>query len=81
LKRHLSLSEVALSPIGGSPPAAEDNTVTVGFESDDCDPDYQTVIDRRAVSLDPPANRPWALVRPTCGSGQPHVRDRGSHDV
>lgn len=39
--------------------AAEDSPATMGFQSDDCDHDYQVVIDRGAVSWEAPANRPW----------------------
>ena len=39
--------------------ATEDSAATVGFESDDCDRDYQAVIQRGAVPLEAPGNRPW----------------------
>lgn len=38
--------------------AAEDSAATIGFESDDCERDYRAVIQRGAVSLEAPANRP-----------------------
>ncbi len=36
-----------------------DTPVTVGFESDDCDRDYGAVIERGAVAVEGPSNRPW----------------------
>jgi len=41
--------------------AAEDSPATLGFESDDCDRDYRTVIARGAVPLEAPANRTWGV--------------------
>jgi len=39
--------------------AAEDSPATLGFESDDCDRDYEAVIARGAVSVAAPADQPW----------------------
>lgn len=36
-----------------------DSKVTIGFHSENCDRDYQTVIERGGISLEPPADRPW----------------------
>ena len=41
--------------------AHDDVSATVGFESDDCDRDFQTVLDRGAVALEPPSNKPWGV--------------------
>lgn len=41
--------------------AAEDTRATIGFESDDCDRDYRAVLERGAVTLEAPANRPWGM--------------------
>jgi uncharacterized glyoxalase superfamily protein PhnB len=41
--------------------AAEDSSATIGFESDDCDRDYRAVVQRGAVPLEAPANRPWGM--------------------
>lgn len=39
--------------------AEEDSPATIGFETDDCDRDFEAVVGRGAVALDPPSNRPW----------------------
>ena len=36
-----------------------DSAATVGFESGDCNGDYQRVLARGAVSIDEPHDRPW----------------------
>ena len=41
--------------------ATDDVLATVGFESDDCDRDFQTVLDRGAVALEPPSDKPWGV--------------------
>jgi catechol 2,3-dioxygenase-like lactoylglutathione lyase family enzyme len=42
--------------------AAETDTVaTIGFKSDDCDRDFRAVVERGAVALDPPSNKPWGV--------------------
>lgn len=41
--------------------ADQDTRATVGFESDDCDRDYQRVVQRGAVSLEEPTDRPWGV--------------------
>ncbi len=39
--------------------ATEDTAATIGFESEDCDRDFAAVLERGAVALDPPSNKPW----------------------
>ena len=41
--------------------AEADSPATIGFESDDCDRDFQAVVGRGAVSLEPPENKPWGI--------------------
>jgi catechol 2,3-dioxygenase-like lactoylglutathione lyase family enzyme len=41
--------------------AKDDVPATVGFESNDCDRDFQTVVERGAVALEPPTNKPWGV--------------------
>jgi len=41
--------------------ANDDDPATVGFESDDCDRDFQSVAERGATVLEPPANRAWGV--------------------
>ena len=42
--------------------AAETDTVTtIGFESDDCDRDFQAVVERGAVVIEPPSDKPWGV--------------------
>jgi len=41
--------------------ASLDVPVTVGFESDDCDRDFRTVIERGAVALEPPTDKAWGV--------------------
>jgi len=38
-----------------------DVVATVGFESDDCDRDFQTLMERGTVSLEPPTNKNWGV--------------------
>jgi hypothetical protein len=38
-----------------------DAPATLGFESDDCDRDFCAVVERGAVALDPPADKPWGV--------------------
>ena len=40
---------------------AVDSPATLGFESLDCDRDFLTVIDRGAVAVESPANKPWGV--------------------
>ena len=41
---------------------ANDNvSATVGFESDDCDRDFQLVVGRGAVSIEPPTDKEWGV--------------------
>src|SRR5436190_14016031 len=39
--------------------ADTDSPATIGFESDDCDRDFRAVMERGAVAIEPPANKPW----------------------
>ena len=42
--------------------AAEDDiAATVGFESDDCDRDFQTLLERGAIALQPPTDKDWGV--------------------
>ena len=39
----------------------EDVAATVGFESCDCDSDFQTVVGRGAAILEPPTDKEWGV--------------------
>jgi catechol 2,3-dioxygenase-like lactoylglutathione lyase family enzyme len=39
--------------------ALSDSTVTVGFDSEDCDADYRTLTGRGAETIAAPQDRPW----------------------
>ncbi len=39
--------------------ASTDSATTLGFASEDCDADYQTVTGRDAETVEPPQDRPW----------------------
>ena len=41
--------------------ANDDVSATVGFASDDCDRDFQAVIERGAIALEAPTNKPWGV--------------------
>jgi len=41
--------------------AYDDVSATVGFESDDCDRDFRTVLERGAIALEPPTNKAWGV--------------------
>jgi len=41
--------------------APADSPATIGFESDDCDRDFEMVVSRGAVSIEPPANKEWGV--------------------
>lgn len=41
--------------------ADDDVAATVGFESDDCDGDFRTLVERGAVSLAPPTDKDWGV--------------------
>ena len=41
--------------------ADDDVAATVGFESNDCDRDFQTVIGRGAIALEPPTDKDWGV--------------------
>jgi catechol 2,3-dioxygenase-like lactoylglutathione lyase family enzyme len=41
--------------------AETDSSATIGFESDDCDRDYRTVLERGAVAIEPPSNKTWGV--------------------
>jgi uncharacterized glyoxalase superfamily protein PhnB len=51
--------------------AAYDVSATVGFDSDDCDRDFRAVVERGAIPLEPPTNKPWG-VRAAYFKGQAH---------
>jgi catechol 2,3-dioxygenase-like lactoylglutathione lyase family enzyme len=38
-----------------------DSAATIGFESEDCDGDFRTVVGRGAVAIEPPSDRPWGV--------------------
>lgn len=38
-----------------------DSPATIGFESDDCDADFQAAVKRGAVSIEAPSDRPWGV--------------------
>ena len=38
-----------------------DSPATLGFESDDCDRDFQTVVERGAISIEAPVNKEWGV--------------------
>jgi len=39
--------------------APADSTLTLGFDSEDCDRDYRTVTSRGAETIEAPRDRPW----------------------
>ena len=39
--------------------ASTDSTVTISFDSEDCDADYRTVTGRGAETIEAPQDRPW----------------------
>jgi len=41
--------------------ADDDVVATVGFESDDCDHDFQILVHRGAIPLQPPTNKDWGV--------------------
>ena len=41
--------------------ARDDSAATVGFESDDCDLDFQGVVERGAIPLEPPSNKSYGV--------------------
>ena len=41
--------------------AKDDVSATGGFESDDCDRDFQVIVERGATALELPANKPWGV--------------------
>lgn len=41
--------------------AETDSLATIGFESDDCDEDFRAVVERGAVPIEPPSDRPWGV--------------------
>ena len=48
-----------------------DSIMTLGFESRDCDADFDAVVKRGAIAIESPADRPW-------GSRAAYVRGPGS---
>ena len=41
--------------------SATDTHATVGYDSDDCDEDFRSVMSRGAIALEPPSDRPWGV--------------------
>ena len=41
--------------------AGDDVSVTVGFESDNCDRDFTALLERGAVVLEPPTDKAWGV--------------------
>ena len=41
--------------------AQSDTVATIGFESDDCDRDFRAVVERGAVAIEPPSDKPWGV--------------------
>ena len=41
--------------------AVIDSPATIGFESSDCDRDFRAVVERGAVSIEPPGDKPWGV--------------------
>ena len=50
--------------------AEADSVATVGFQSDDCDKDFRTVVERGAIALDAPSNKSY-------GARTAHVQGPG----
>ena len=50
--------------------AEADSSATIGFESDDCDRDFRSVVERGAVVIDPPSDKVW-------GSRAAYIRGPG----
>ena len=58
-ERMATLSFPALTLILDS--GKDDVPATVGFESDDCDRDFRTVVERGAVIIERPTNKEWGV--------------------
>lgn len=41
--------------------ADSDSPATIGFESENCDEDFRAVVERGAVPLEPPSDKPWGV--------------------
>ena len=41
--------------------APDDAPATVGFESDDCDRDFRSLVERGAIVLELPTNKDWGI--------------------
>jgi hypothetical protein len=41
--------------------SAADTSATLGFDSQNCDEDFSTVVSRGGVALEEPADRPWGV--------------------
>ncbi len=39
----------------------QDSPATIGFETETCDEDFKRVIERGAIALEQPTDRPWGL--------------------
>src|SRR5436305_710716 len=50
--------------------ADEDSVATIGFQTEDCDDDFRSVVERGAVVVDAPSDKPW-------GARTAHVQGPG----
>ncbi|HKQ37760.1 MAG TPA: VOC family protein [Verrucomicrobiae bacterium] len=41
--------------------AEADSPATIGFESENCDEDFRGVVERGAVAIEPPSDKPWGV--------------------
>jgi uncharacterized glyoxalase superfamily protein PhnB len=41
--------------------ADSDSPATIGFESADCDEDFRAAVERGAVPIEPPGDKPWGV--------------------
>lgn len=41
--------------------AASDSAATIGFQSNDCDRDFRAVVERGAVAIEAPTDKPWGV--------------------
>jgi hypothetical protein len=56
-----------------------DSPATLGFESDDCDRDFEMVVSRGAVSIEAPVNKEWGVRTAYFrGPRRDQMRNRGS---
>ena len=55
-----------------------DSPATLGFESDDCDRDFEMVVSRGAVSIEAPVNKEWGVRTAYFKGPRDQIRNRGS---